>query len=132
MRRVRIQTNGPGGGPGNLLEVDGHDLTSSVAAYALTHVAGQFPQLLVELPPSTTAQSVFEGEAWVVVGEQPDPGQAAAAFLAAIDAAELEKAALARHDLQDGGPHELTRAMLAQLTEWALGKEPPIPEERGL
>ncbi|MFJ4910648.1 hypothetical protein ACIQCR_34785 [Streptomyces sp. NPDC093249] len=52
----------------------------------------------------------------------PDPGPAAAEFLEAIDARQLEQTALARIDLLDGQPNELTRAMLHLLTEWARGQ----------
>lgn len=76
----------------------------------------------MRLAARAAAGAVFEGAARVVVGVPPDPGPAAAAFLGAIDAGQLEKAVLARHDLMDGGPHELTRAMLALLKEWALGQ----------
>ncbi|MFE1935239.1 hypothetical protein ACFW95_33665 [Streptomyces sp. NPDC059474] len=50
----------------------------------------------------------------------PDPGPAAAVFLAAISAEELERAALARSDLGTE-PYSLTNAMLTQLGEWARG-----------
>jgi hypothetical protein len=106
-------------------------LTSrDLAAYSLAHQAGDVPRMVIELSPASTATGVFEGLAHVVIGVPPDPGPAAASFLAAISAAELERAALARHDLMDGSPHELTSAMLALLWEWALGQwDGPEPED---
>ncbi|WP_055713155.1 hypothetical protein [Streptomyces torulosus] len=87
--------------------------------------------MVIELSPRATATGVFEGLAHVVIGDRPDPGPAAAAFLSVISPAELEKAALARHDLMDGQPHELTRAMLALLREWALGQWGGVEPEKG-
>ncbi|MFE7760627.1 hypothetical protein [Streptomyces sp. NPDC057438] len=86
--------------------------------------------MVIELSPASTATGVFEGLAHIVIGDPPGPGPAAAAFLSAISPAELEKAALDRHDLMDGRPHELTRATLALLREWALGQwDGPEPED---
>ncbi|MFG2022310.1 hypothetical protein [Streptomyces sp. NPDC048825] len=126
-RPVRVT----GRGRAAVVEIGGHDISRDLAAYSLAHQAGDVPRMVIELSPASTATGVFEGLAHVVIGDPPDPGPAAAAFLAAISPAELEKAALARHDLMDGSPHELTRAMLALLREWALGQwGDPEPEER--
>ncbi|WP_380282095.1 hypothetical protein [Kitasatospora purpeofusca] len=123
LRHVRIQA----AGPTTRLEIDGHDIAEHVAPYQLQHTAGFAPELQLVLRPA--ADPAFEGEACVVVGSAPDSGPAAAAFLAALDPAETERAVLARHDLFDGEPHELTRALLLQLTEWALGKRQPGEHE---
>ncbi|MDY0811454.1 hypothetical protein [Kitasatospora purpeofusca] len=123
-RHVRIQAAGPTA----RLEVDGHDIADQVASYQLQHTAGQPPELLLLLRP--TADPQWEGAARIVVGADPDPGPAAAAFLAALDPAETERAVLDRHDLQDGGPNEFVRALLLQLTEWALGKRQPAELEK--
>ncbi|MER5642054.1 hypothetical protein ABT095_34595 [Kitasatospora sp. NPDC002227] len=112
---VRIVADGPTAH----LEIDGRDVASQVQAYPLSHRAGQLPELAILLQPTTSDE--WEGLTRVAVGEPPDPGPAAAAFLGAIDAGELERAVLGRHDLLDGGPGEYTRALLAQLTEWAAG-----------
>jgi hypothetical protein len=113
-----------------VVEIDGHDVSRDLSAYSLAHRAGDVPQMVIELSPRSTATGVFEGLAHVVIGDPPDPGPAAAAFLSAISPAELEKAALDRHDLMDGRPNELTRAMLALLREWALGQwGDPEPED---
>ncbi|GGY12877.1 hypothetical protein [Streptomyces djakartensis] len=113
-----------------VVEIDGHDVSRDLSAYSLAHRAGHVPQMVIELSPRSTATGVFKGLAHVVIGDPPDPGPAAAAFLSVISPAELEKAALDRHDLMDGRPHELTRAMLALLREWALGQwDEPEPED---
>ncbi|MGW4690997.1 hypothetical protein ACWEO1_01255 [Kitasatospora cineracea] len=119
VQHVRIRASGPTA----RLELDGHDVSDQVASYRLVHTAGQAPELLLVLRPN--ANPDWEGAARVVVGEAPDPGPAAAQFLAALDPAETERAVLNRHDLLDGGPHEFTRALLTQLAEWALGKRQP-------
>ncbi|WP_329317990.1 hypothetical protein [Streptomyces sp. NBC_01262] len=108
-----------------VVEVGGHDVSRFLAAYTITQRAGAEAEMVVFLAANAAGAAVFEGTVRVVVGEPPDPGPAAAAFLEAMDAAQLEKSVLARHDLMDGGPHELTRAMLAQLREWALGQWHP-------
>jgi hypothetical protein len=100
--------------------LDGRDISKQVHGYELRHRAGRPAELLLFLSP--LVKDEFDGLAHVVVGVPPDPGPAAAAFLSAIDAGELERQVLARHDLLDGGPHELTRAMLRLLQEWASGR----------
>ncbi|WP_326737048.1 hypothetical protein [Streptomyces sp. NBC_01022] len=99
--------------------LDGRDISSQVAGYDLRQRAGQPAELVLFLSPRVKDE--FDGLARVVVGVPPDPGPAAAAFLSAIDAGELERNALARYDLLDGGPHEMTRAMLRLLQDWASG-----------
>ncbi|MEU8919510.1 hypothetical protein AB0D10_01065 [Kitasatospora sp. NPDC048545] len=119
LQRVRIQASGPAA----VLEINGRNVSDQVSEYQLRHTAGQLPEMLLLLKP--TAGADFDGAVRVLVGEDPDPGPAAAQFLAALDGAEVERAALARHDLLDGGAHEFTRALLTQLAEWALGKRQP-------
>ncbi|MFJ3248459.1 hypothetical protein [Streptomyces sp. NPDC086782] len=99
--------------------LDGRDISKVVSGYSLSQQAGKPAELLLFLSP--LSKDTFEGLARIVVGVPPDPGPAAAAFLGAIDAGELEKSVLSRHDLMDGGPNELTRAMLRLLSEWASG-----------
>lgn len=115
-RRVRIGTDGPA----TRLEIDGQVLDpASVVAWRLDHLCGAVPQLVLQLVDRGPGME-FEGTAEVVVGVPPDAGPAAAEFLQAMDAGELERAALSRLDL-DSSPHALTRAMLATLVEWARG-----------
>ncbi|GHE80196.1 hypothetical protein GCM10014715_39470 [Streptomyces spiralis] len=102
------------------LALDGRDISKQVRGYQLSQAAGAPPVLVLQM--SQLVKDDFEGLARVVIGDPPDPGPAAAAFLAAIDAGELERQVLARHDLMDGGPNELTRAMLRLLQEWARGE----------
>ncbi|WP_327349662.1 hypothetical protein OG772_20485 [Streptomyces sp. NBC_01321] len=103
--------------------LDGRDISSKVSGYELRQQAGQPAELLLFLSPKVKDE--FDGLARVAVGVSPDPGPAAAVFLSAIDAGELERNALARYDLLDGGPHEMTRAMLALLQDWASGRWQP-------
>jgi hypothetical protein len=119
LRQVRITAEHASGS----VALDGRDISSKVSGFSLSQRAGQPAELLLFLSP--LVKDDFEGLARVVVGVLPDPGPAAAAFLSAIDAGELERSALSRHDLMDGGPHELTRAMLRLLQDWAAGRWAP-------
>ncbi|MFC7219664.1 hypothetical protein ACFQLX_16050 [Streptomyces polyrhachis] len=119
LRRVRIVSGSVGG----WVEVDGLDVSRQVSGYSLRQRAGQAVDLVLHLSPA--GQGEFDGLVRVAIGVSHDPGPAAAAFLAAIDARELERHVLARHDLLDGGPYEMTRGMLGLLREWALGQGAP-------
>ncbi|MFC1415434.1 hypothetical protein [Streptacidiphilus cavernicola] len=121
-RRVRIAADGRTA----KVEVDGHDIAPLISGIRLEHWAGKPPELTLAVSPVAVADEVFTGMARVTVGEQPEPGPAAAVFLAAVDAGELERTALARVDLLDGGQHEMTRAMLTVLGEWARGQWEPV------
>lgn len=103
--------------------LDGRDISSQVSGYDLRQRVGRPAELVLFLSPRVKDE--FDGLARVVVGVSPDPGPAAAAFLSAIDAGELERHALARYDLLDGRPHEMTRAMLVLLQDWASGRWQP-------
>lgn len=115
-RNVRIDAQ-----PGSVrMYLDEHDVSEHVLAYELQHdVHHALPLLVLHLRPS--AGALFQGLARVVVA-QDDPGRAVAAFLAGVDPAALEKAALYREDL-DPGRHGVTAAILRTLTEWAQGGE---------
>lgn len=115
-RQVRITTDGTTG----RIEVDGTNISSMLHGYSLEHRVGQLPLLVLHAHPHREGVA-FEGVAHVAVGTEHDPGEAIAAFLANIDPAALEQAALNRDDL-DGTKSELTKAMLAQLADWAQGK----------
>src|SRR5437879_4787590 len=106
VRHVHIEAKAQGA----VVTIDGQDYGDVLAGYTLHHEVGRLPELILQMNTGPTG-SGFEGMARVGVGVPPDPGPAAAAFLGAIDAGELEKAALGRHDL-DGGPHALTRQCL--------------------
>ncbi|MFF6931494.1 hypothetical protein [Streptomyces californicus] len=113
--QVRLTSNGLTGS----VEIDGTDVSSSVQGFNLEARLGSTPLLVLYAAPQTGVQ--FDGLAHVAVGDQQDPGDTVAAFLANIDPAALSRAALNRDDL-DGTPHELTRAMLQTLADMALGK----------
>lgn len=87
--------------------LDGRDISQSATGYSLSQRAGQHAALDLQLDPRVKDE--FDCLARVLVGVASDQGPAAATFLGAIDPGEL------------GGPHKLTRAMLLQLQEWALG-----------
>ncbi|MBC9724957.1 hypothetical protein [Streptomyces sp. TRM68367] len=115
LHSVRITARGPKAA----IEVDGRRVDpGAFKGYAISHHEGEPPQVL--LYAGDYAETVFEGLARVSVADASDPGPAAAVFLAAIDAEELERSALARPDLGTG-PQSLTQAMLLQLQEWAHG-----------
>ncbi|MFB8122121.1 hypothetical protein ACFVG1_13115 [Streptomyces bacillaris] len=94
---------------------------NQVTGYVLEHdVAAALPTLILHTRHPDHVQ--WQGLARVAVADPAqDDGQVVAAFLQNIDAAALERAALARDDL-DGTRHELTVAMLRQLVDWAQGR----------
>lgn len=101
------------------IEIAGEPLDpTAVGAYTVSQVPGEPAHVVLHL--ADRADPRFEGMARVSVADAPDPGPAAAVFLSAIDAEELERAALARLDM-GGDPRALTQAMLDQLGEWARG-----------
>ncbi|WP_033306219.1 hypothetical protein RFN58_14045 [Streptomyces iakyrus] len=113
----RVQITARGGKAA--IEIDGQRVDpGALSGYTLTHREGEPPQVV--LYSGDYVDLVFGGLARVSVADMPDPGPAAAVFLSAIDAEELERSALARPDLGTG-PHSLTQAMLTQLVEWARG-----------
>ncbi|WP_145497527.1 hypothetical protein [Streptomyces sp. CFMR 7] len=101
------------------IEIDGKRIDpSAVKAYSVSHLAGEHPEVLLHVADRN--DTLWSGTARVAVADLPDPGPAAAVFLDAIDPEALERAALSRPDLGTE-PHSLTKAMLAQLGEWARG-----------
>jgi hypothetical protein len=114
-RQVRITTDGVLA----RLEIDGTDVSRWCRGYALEQQTGQPPALAVFLTPHADG-ALFDGYARIAVATEPI-GDTVAAFLANIDPAALERAALDRDDL-DGTRHELTTAMLRQLADWAQGR----------
>lgn len=114
-RRVQITARG---GHADI-KIDGARLDpSAVKAYSVSHFAGEQPEILLHVADRGGSQ--WSGMARVAVTDLPDHGPAAVVFLDAIDPEALERAALARPDLGTE-PHSLTKAMLAQLVEWARG-----------
>lgn len=111
--------------PGHVtIALDGTPLPpGQLTGYTLHHgdIQGVLPTLV--LHTRQPAGAAFEGLARVAVAEpQQDHGRAFQEFLANIDPAALENAALNRDDL-GSAKYDLTRAMLAQLAEWARGDQ---------
>ncbi|WP_405999409.1 hypothetical protein [Streptomyces sp. NBC_00829] len=103
-----------------LLTVDGHDVSDYVAAVDVHADPGELPRVLLHLTPTKTWPAELDLLASAQIGVEPDPGPAAVAFLEALDPVEVERAALARADLE-AVPGGGTAAVLRQLAEWARG-----------
>jgi hypothetical protein len=113
--QVRLTSNGLSG----TVEVDGADISAQVQGYNLEARVGAAPLLVLYASPHGGV--VFEGLAHVAIGAEQDPGPSIAAFLASMDPASVEQAALNRDDLQNS-KHGVTAAVLAQLADWAQGR----------
>ncbi|WP_093803889.1 hypothetical protein [Streptomyces sp. Wb2n-11] len=102
------------------ITLDGHRIPQGqVAGYTLQHsIPDALPTLVLHTRQSDGL--LWEGIARVAVATEQDPGEAIAAFLGSIDPTALSQAALNRNDL-DGTKHEITRAILQQLADWAQG-----------
>jgi len=116
---VTIRTDGLGRAE---ITLDGNPIQSHLTGLNLDmSSASPLPEITLYLAKNKSA-TAFEGFARVQVADfMDDPGPAAAEFLSAIDAEELERAALNRLDLENV-PGGTTAAMLRQLTEWANGR----------
>ncbi|RSN55619.1 hypothetical protein DMH12_15495 [Streptomyces sp. WAC 04229] len=102
------------------IRIDGNLLPAgTVTGYALQHdVNAALPTLILHTrQPDDVA---FEGLARVAVATPDDPSNTITGYLAQLDPAELENAALNRADLGNGR-YDLTRAMLRQAADWARG-----------
>lgn len=111
------------GQPGHAtISIDGTPLPpGQVTGYVLEHsIADALPMLVLHTRQPDGI--LWEGLARVAVAVPQEPGEAVAGFLAGIDPAALERAALDRPDL-DGGKHGVTAAILQQLADWAQGKD---------
>ncbi|MDQ8707873.1 hypothetical protein RCO28_36205 [Streptomyces sp. LHD-70] len=102
------------------LAIDGHDITDAVASFEVRGEPGAPPCVVLHLVPGDHLPAVLDTAAHVVVGEQTPPGLTSAEFIDALDPVEVERAALARSDL-DNTPAGGTAAVLRQLSEWARG-----------
>ncbi|MCP3760654.1 hypothetical protein [Streptomyces sp. TBY4] len=114
-RRVRIAARPD---ESAVIEVDGQDVAGAVEAYRITQTVDEGPEITLYLTPGWEGFG-FDGLA-EVMAEPSDLRHVVIGFLDAVDAQKLDKAVLNRDDL-DGRPGELTRGLLAQLREWALG-----------
>ncbi|MFD8516597.1 hypothetical protein ACFV27_37335 [Streptomyces antimycoticus] len=102
------------------ISIDDAEVGNYVVGYQLEHdVASALPMLILHV--RSPAGAIFDGLARVAVAVPENPGEAIAQFLRAIDPAQLENAALNREDL-GGEQYDLTRSMLDQLADWALGR----------
>lgn len=105
------------------IDIDGHRVDSHLVAYQLEHsIPDQLPTLVLHV--RETDGLIWQGMARVAIAEPRPVGDQISDFLAGIDPAALQSAALDRGDL-DGGKHETTAAILRQLSEWARGVESP-------
>jgi hypothetical protein len=104
------------------ISINGRPLPAgSVTGYTLQHdIVGGLP--LIVLHTRQPDGAAFDGFARVAVGVTDTPGDIVAGFLAQLDPAALENAALNRDDLGNG-KHDLTRAMLRQIIDWARGEQ---------
>lgn len=102
------------------ISIDDAEVGNHVVGYTLEHdVPNALPLLVMHV--RHPAGAVFDGLARVAVAAPQEPGEAIAQFLASIEPSALENAALNRDDLENV-KYDLTRAMLAQLIDWALGR----------
>jgi hypothetical protein len=102
------------------LAVDNWDVSEHVAAVEVHATPHDLPRVVLHLSPTAAWPAELDLLARVEVGIPPEPGPAAAAFLDALDPLEVERAALARLDLENV-PGGGTAAVLRQLAEWARG-----------
>ncbi|WP_425245389.1 hypothetical protein [Streptomyces sp. NEAU-NA10] len=100
--------------------VDGRDVSEHVTAVDLHAAQHELPQVVLRLSPTSSWPAELDLLARVQVGTSPASGPSAAAFLEALDPLEVERAALARMDLENV-PGGGTAAVLRQLAEWARG-----------
>jgi hypothetical protein len=104
------------------ITLDGQPLPrGQVVGYRLEHdIANALPLLIVHTRQPESV--LFEGLARVAVADQHDrTGEEIAAFLANMDPAAVERAALDRPDLGND-KHSVTAAILQTLTDVALGR----------
>lgn len=104
------------------ISIDGTVLPAGqIVGYQLQHdIISGLPMLVLHTrQPEGT---VWEGLARVAVADpQQDLGDQIAAFVAGINPAAVEGAALGRDDLGNG-KHSVTEAVLRTLADWARGR----------
>ncbi|WP_448333487.1 hypothetical protein [Streptomyces sp. DSM 41534] len=102
------------------ISIDDAEVGNHVTGYTLEHdIPNALPLLVLHV--RHPAGAIFDGLARVAVASPQPPGEAIAQFLQSIEPRALEDAALNRDDLGDAR-YDLTRAMLAQLADWAMGR----------
>lgn len=119
--RHHVQFTAPAGEKPTVL-IDGREVQDHLHGIQIVADALSGTRVALEVPPHRLDEVCFDGIARVTIDQYADdPGPAAAVFLSAIDAGELEKAALNRLDL-GAEEHATTAAILRQLVEWANGE----------
>lgn len=106
------------------ISIDGTPIPpGQVIGYRLEHdITTALPMLVLHV--REPAAATWEGLAHVTVADpQHDPGEDIAGFLAGINPAAVQAAALDRPDLGDDKT-SVTEAILRTLTEWAQGGNP--------
>lgn len=104
-----------------LVEVDGHDITRSVAGVQVGQVAGEFYSH-VNLHLRADVELETDLAEVVVQREGESSPSLVAAFrglLDQVDPGELEQEALARMNGLEGGPANVGTAFIQVLKEWA-------------
>ncbi|MBC9717814.1 hypothetical protein H9Y04_35315 [Streptomyces sp. TRM66268-LWL] len=102
-----------------VVSVGGQDVSDFVSSFEIRSEPLEPPLVVLQLAPGTVHPEL-DTLAHVRIGVLPEPGLAAAEFLDALDPVEVERAALARTDLENV-PGGGTAAVLRQLAEWARG-----------
>jgi len=103
----------------NLIEINGHDVTSAIAGVQVARISAE-PLAHVTLHLMAEAELDLEGvDIQVVSPTSGSPAEGLAEFLGSIDPGELEQAALAAMNGLDGGPANVGEAFVAVLKEWA-------------
>jgi hypothetical protein len=105
------------------IAIDGTPLPAgTVTGYVLEHSIHEALPMLI-LHTRQPEGTIWDGLARTAVADpRQDTTAAITRFLAAVDPAALENAALNRPDLGTG-QYDLTRAMLRQLADWARGEQ---------
>lgn len=99
--------------------VDGQDLTRSLVGVEVRSMAGEPTQVALHAKRGQAVE--FDGEALVTVVLPGAAGPDIARWLADVDPAAVQRAALARDDLANT-PEGVTQAILRVLADLATGK----------
>jgi hypothetical protein len=100
--------------------IDERDMTEYVTAVDVRAVTGDLPRVVLHLRPTVSWPAELDLLAHVEVAQRSDARTGPVDFLEALDPLEVERAALARTDLENV-PGGATAAVLRQLAEWAHG-----------
>lgn len=99
------------------IRIDEQEIGEYVLGYTIQHdIHSTLPQMVIHT--RQPAGTLFDAFAQVVVATDVPAAETIRQFLRTVNPIELEQAALNRDDLGDER-YDLTRAMLAQLADWA-------------